>query len=101
MSYIAFLVHMQIFDTVEVEFLQVGHTYTDIYQSFRTTSQRLHTHDAITLSDMYQQLRKWYNDRTMVIRMQNCINWSGLCEQCDCIYLISNIMQYLFSSSVE
>lgn len=96
MAYIEFLVHKKAFDTVEVGFLPVGHTHTDIDQAFSTTSRRLRTHDAITLSDMHGQLSKCYNDRTMVTRMQNCINWSGLCEKTNCIYRISNITQYRF-----
>lgn len=55
---IELFLHVLFFDVVEVIFLPVGHTHTYIDQVFSTISRRLRTHDATTLSDMHEKLRK-------------------------------------------
>lgn len=39
--------------TVEVGFLPIRHTHSEIYQTFSTTSRRLQTENAITMEDLH------------------------------------------------
>ena len=96
MAYLDALVKWEVFDAVEIGFLPVGHTHSDIDQCFSTTSDRLKYHNAVTLDDLHEQLKKCYNERTTVERMTKVVNWSQLCDQSKCINNISNITQYRF-----
>ena len=98
MSYLDALVRWGVFDEIEVGFLPVGHTHCDIDQAFSSTSNRLRTHDAITLEDMQAQLRCCYNENTVVMDMKQVVNWSGLCDQTNCCTDIHQITHYRFLS---
>lgn len=52
---------------VEVGFLTVGHTHTDINQTFNTTSQQLDKHDVITLKTLHSVLSNIYNDHKAAV----------------------------------
>lgn len=56
MYFLHSLVSWKVFDMVEVGFRTVGHTHTDIDQTFSTTSRQLDTHDAITREDLHSVL---------------------------------------------
>lgn len=81
LAYVECLVRWKVFKQIDVSFLPIGHTHEDIDQAFSTTSKRLQVHDAITLRDLQDQVRKAYNRHTSVSHMKHVINWSGLCSQ--------------------
>jgi len=58
LSYIEYLVSRKRFECIEVSFLPVGHTHEDVDQVFSCTSERLRSHDAITLSDLEPSLNQ-------------------------------------------
>ena len=96
MAYLDALVQWGVFESIEVGFLPVGHTHCDIDQCFSTTSDRLTFHDALTIDDLHDQVRKCYNDNTQVERMTKVANWSQLCDEVKCINNIVLITQYRF-----
>ncbi len=89
-SYLECLIRWNLFDEIQVDFLPVGHTHEDIDQTFSRTSDRLRCNDAITLDDLYSELRQVYNKHTSVGSMNNVVNWSGLCENTSCLTGIKN-----------
>lgn len=96
MAYLESLVALRVFDVVEAGFLPVGHTHDDIDQAFSATSSRLRANDAVTISDLHEQLSQTRGGRTKVTHMKRVANWSGLCNQEGCIKKISNITQYRY-----
>lgn len=94
MSYIEFFVQLVVCDNIEVALLPLGHTYPDIDQAFRTTSRSLDWNDAIKLTELHEQLSKCYNDRTIVTKMKNFANWSGLCDKSGVILPMHHITGY-------
>lgn len=79
LEYFEFLVRRKVFDTIEVHFLTVGHTHTDIGQVFGTTSRHLDTHVSVTLVHLHRELGQFLNNRTVVTRMMQYFKWSNLC----------------------
>ena len=74
MGYFDLLVATKVFQSVEVGFLPVGHTYEDVDQAFSQTSARLRVRPAITLEDLHSELRGAYGGRVHVeqlIRLAN------------------------------
>lgn len=63
MSYLDCLVFWKVFDMVEVGFLPVRHSHTDMEQTFSTTVRHLDKHDAITREDLHTVLAKGYNEK--------------------------------------
>ena len=96
MSYFEFLVRQGVFSTVEVGFLPVGHTHEDIDQAFSKTSERLKLNNAITLDDLHEQLSFCYGEEAKVQQLRRLVNWSGLCEQTNCLRKIDNITQFRY-----
>lgn len=93
LAYVDSLIHWKILDHVEVSFLPVGHTHSDVDQAFSSTSDMLRHNDAITISDIHDLLSKCYNSHTRVTSLSSVINWSGLCELQGCIQKIDAITQ--------
>ncbi len=98
LSYAECLVRWSVFQEVEVSFLPVGHTHEDIDQAFSTTSSRLKGKDAITLSDLHNELRNVYNKHTTVAHMRYIVNWSGLCEREKVLTTVKNFSKYRYFS---
>lgn len=96
LSYLEALVLWRVFDSVEVGFLPIGHTHSDIDQAFSTTSDRLRYHNAVTLAEMHQQVSNCYNEHTKVSTLKQICNWSGLCDKVRCNNNINFITQYRF-----
>ncbi len=102
-AYMESLIHWNIFDEVTMGFLPVGHTHEDIDQTFSRTSDRLRSNNAITLGELHEELRHTYNEHTVVGSMSNVINWSGLCEDQNCltkVKLFSKYRYFKFSKAV-
>lgn len=93
-SYLESLVEWKVFDHILVGFLPIGHTHEDIDQSFSSTSERLRSNNAVTISDLQQELKSSYNDQTEVSRMENMVNWSDLCQQEKCLSNVQGFSQY-------
>lgn len=87
---------MNVFSEVQVGFLPVGHTHSDIDQTFIINSRRLRTHGAITLPDLHGKLSQRYNDKTDVTCMKHFKNWSGLGEQMQCNHKVNKFSLYRF-----
>lgn len=96
LSCLEFLVLWKIFDQVEVSFLPVGNTHTDIYQTFSTTSELLHHTDAITLQEMQKVLSQCYNTFPKIYSTNHVVNWSGLCTKFACNNRINNVTHYRY-----
>lgn len=80
-AFLECLVAWKVFEEVHASFLPVGHTHSDIDQSFSCTSRRLRTNDAITLSDLHTQLRQAYTPAPLVGHVKHVANFSGLCKE--------------------
>lgn len=57
------LVSLQVFETVEVGFLPVGHTHEDIDQGFSVLSRHLRKNAALSLSSYTATVRKAFSHR--------------------------------------
>lgn len=75
------LILWDIFDEVEIAFLPVGYTHSDLYQAFSSSSERLRHHDAVTLQDLHNMLGEYYKEHPKVSTLKNLANCSGLCDQ--------------------
>lgn len=96
LGYLEWLVRRQVFESIEVGFLPVGHTHSDVDQAFSTTAERLRHYDAITIYDMEDQLSTCYNSQTIVTSLKEVANWSGLCEQEKCCQKIKHITMWRY-----
>lgn len=96
LGYLEYLVAQRVFDTVEASFLPVGHTHEDVDQLFSRTSERLRSHDAVTMQEMHEQLRAVYNSKTTVRHMKYVANWSGLCIQARALAKVTHFSQYRY-----
>ena len=96
MAYLEALVAWGVFKDIMVTFLPIGHTHEDIDQCFSVTSRRLHDNNAITLEELYEELRHCYNSSTVVNQMKSVINFSGLCDQESCLHRVQNITSYRY-----
>lgn len=96
MAYLDMLVKLGVFDCVEVGFLPVGHTHSDIDQCFSTTSGYLKYHDAVTLEDLHSGLAHCYGSNTKVERMSAVANWSKLCDESHCLNTVDHITTHRF-----
>lgn len=96
MAYLEYLFRLSVFQSIEVGFLPIGHTHSDIDQTFSCTSRRLRTEDAITMEDMHGVLSKCYNKHTTVSSLKQVANWSALCERSSCLHKVHGISQYRF-----
>lgn len=95
-SFLECLVQWGVFDEVIVGFLPVGHTHEDIDQTFSRTSERLRNRDAITLSDLHNELSQTYNKNTQVSHMDKIANWSGLCGKEKCLTSVEGVSQFQY-----
>ncbi len=88
MGYFEMLVARGIVKDVYVSFLPVGHTHEDIDQVFSRTSAHLRCHNAVTISDLADELAVSYTPRPKVARLAAVANFSGLLENSDCLYTL-------------
>lgn len=58
----------KVFQLIEVGFLTIEYTHSDIHQNFSTTNIRLRTEDTIIMEHLYGFLGKCYNDSTQCRR---------------------------------
>ena len=72
MAYLTLLVHWHVFDTIEVNFLPVGHTHEDIDQMFGVLSRHFANRDAITRTDILKECQVAYNQPTPVTGILEC-----------------------------
>jgi len=79
-SYVECLVAWGVFVEVHVSFLPIGHTHSDIDQTFSCTSKRLASNTAVTIDDLHSELRKSFTPQPAVTRMLHLINFSSLCK---------------------
>lgn len=101
MAYLEFLVANSVFSCVEAGFLPVGHTHEDIDQAFSRTSTRLRVTNAITLTDLHTALRKTFDGHAHVEHMKRLANWSGLCDETNCLRKINHITQWRYFLFVQ
>lgn len=98
MPYMEALMPWCVFDEIRGRFLPAAHTHSDIDQLFSTTSRRLGTHDATTLS--YMHLSFWSATMSL-IKSHVWINASiGLgCVICPNVCLTSDLSHHTDSFS--
>ena len=96
MGYCEMLVALSVFESVEVGFLPVGHTHEDIDQAFSQTSKHLRVNNAITLSDLQHELMQTNKREVKIQHMQRVANFSGLCEQENCLKKVDRITQWRY-----
>lgn len=85
MTYIDAFVRWVVFDEIEVQFLSVLQQHCDIEQALSFTSNRLRTHDSITLSDITTELCNSYFSNTIVTDLKQIVNCLRLCYGTDCV----------------
>jgi len=96
LAYLESLVSWGVFGEVHASFLPIGHTHTDIDQTFSCTSRRLRTNDAITMQDLMRQLQLAYTPSPVVNNMSNIINFSGLCKQDNCLKKVKRFTSFRY-----
>ena len=97
LSYFEMLVMLGVFESVEVSFLPVGHTHEDVDQCFSQTSTHLRVHNAVTLNELHRELRKTNKGSVVQVNhMQRIANWSGLCDQENCLRRIDRVTQWRY-----
>lgn len=96
MSYFQSLVHLGVFNMVQISFLPIGHTHADIDQTFSSISKHLTINDAITLPEMLEELEKCYARRITASQLTSVINYSGLCEKTGCLNDVEPFSQYRY-----
>lgn len=83
-SYLEFLVWISVFDHVKIGLPPVGRTHLHVDQAFSTTSNRLRYHDALTLSDLQNEVRQCYNHQICKAHLDLVGSWSGLFMNTKC-----------------
>ena len=96
LGYIEMLVAIGVVGEVQVSFLPIGHTHSDIDQTFSCTSRRLKANDAITLKDLHDELRKSYTPTPTVSSILNVANISGLFQKEKCLQRTPPFSQYRY-----
>lgn len=71
------LVAWRMFQTVEVQFLPIGHKQEDIDHAFNWILERPSSTDALTLLDLQVALKIIYKGGTRVVFVKHMANWSG------------------------
>ena len=84
-GYLELLVALGVFMEVEVSFLPVGHTHTDIDQAFSVVSRILSRTDAATMTELINAIDSCYLGKASALRLEKVANFSGLCEQAKCL----------------
>ncbi len=85
MAYFENLVAMGVVVEAFISFLPVGHTHEDIDQVFSRTAVHLRSHDAVTMTDLAEELSASYSPRPTVSRISAVANFSGLCDAVRCL----------------
>lgn len=101
MAYFQSLVHLGVFKTVQISFLPIGHTHADIDQTFSSISTHLKINDAVTLPDLLAELEKCYARRVSATELQGIINYSGLCDQTNCLNSVDSFTEYRYFRFVQ
>lgn len=70
MAFVECLIAWKLFKTIEVGFLPIGYTHSDIDQTFSTTYRRLRTENSITMEDLHGLFGGCYNKFTTVSSLQ-------------------------------
>lgn len=80
MAYFEMFVGRGVLMEVQISFLPVGHTHTDIDQSFSCVVNRLRVVSTVTMSDLITELRHCYTPRDNATELLEVGNFSGWCE---------------------
>ena len=80
LGYLEMLVARGVFIEVHFSSLEVGHTHTDVDQSFSCVHRRLDNHTAISLSEFHDQIRKCYCPPPHVEELERVANFSKQCH---------------------
>lgn len=91
LSYMERLVIWGVFESMEISFLHIVHTHTDIYQTFISTAETLRRSDDPTFADMRRVLGTCYSSATRVYDLNSVVSWSGLCHSTKCKDTIKSI----------
>jgi len=75
LAFIAFLVASSVFDTIELMFLQPGHTHEDVDQMFSCFARRLQAHPAYTIPDLMDCLETSYTPQPEVVLVDSVIDY--------------------------
>ena len=82
MAYLSLLVESNIFTSVCVSFLPVGHTHEDVDQMFKIFKQALLKADTITATDLLDVIRKSYSTLDVVTSIiDSQANWKDYFDQ--------------------
>ena len=84
-GYLELLVALGVYLEVEVSFLPVGHTHTDIDQAFSVVSRILSRTNAGTMTELIAAIDSCYLGKASALRLDRIVNFSGLCEQTKCL----------------
>lgn len=85
LGFFELLVALGVFLEVEASFLPVGHTHTDIDQSFSVVSRLLDRSDAATMEELLSAIDSCYLGKASALRLEKVANISGLCEETKCV----------------
>ena len=85
LAYFELLVAKGVFLEVQISCLPVGHTHTDIDQSFSSVATHLRANKAETMGDLLRELKTCYSPGARAFQMTHVANFSGLCEESGCL----------------
>lgn len=95
-AYFEFLVAKGVFTEVQISFLPIGHTHTDIDQAFSSVATRLRNTNAKTMQDLVHELSQCYQPRALACEILQVANVSGLCENSKCLTKVKNFSVYRY-----
>lgn len=84
--------------TTDVLFLKIERIHKENDQTFRRTSDRLHSSVAVTNSALHTQSGRTYGGRSKTVHSRSIINWSGLRGNELALRFAPSISQYQYFS---
>lgn len=95
-SYLGLYVRKGVIQEVQLSFLPIGHTNSDIDQAFYSVATRFRVERAITIEEMLILLGKCCNPKAHGEKMETVANFSGLCRDSKCIQNVKRFSQFRF-----
>ena len=80
LSYCNYLIQQKVFNTIELSFLQVGHTHEDIDQMFSRFAEYFRSNDAPSISDFMKGIKLAYTPVPIVNRIYEIQDFKSIIE---------------------
>lgn len=95
-AYLESLVSWGVVCEVFASFLPIGHTHSDINQTFSCTAGCLHLNDAAAIDGMMSQLRLSFTPEPHVAHIKGLVCFPGLCEKTNTLQKVKHFSVYCY-----